>query len=153
MGCRCYMLRRTPVDVDRRQSRALSSIVSTLKVSAIEIEIHYLQSCLQLCSALTSMYGLILGRVCWFPLKEHEHQGRKVILGDLNQGPISHVTSQFESSARISLGTKRVSSHLQASQNQDQEGCVNGRHTVSAYSDLWDLNTGIKNKMSEQLCP
>lgn len=36
------MLRRTPVDVDRRQSRGLSSIVSTLMVSAIGIEIHYL---------------------------------------------------------------------------------------------------------------
>jgi hypothetical protein len=61
MGCRCYMLRRTPVDVDRRQSRALSSIVSTLMVGAIVI--YYLQSCLQLCSALTSVYGLIFGYV------------------------------------------------------------------------------------------
>jgi hypothetical protein len=98
MGCRCYMLRRTPADVDRRQSRALSPIVSTLMVS--EIEIHYPQSCLQLCFALTSMCGLISGYVGLY-WKSMNIKGGKCYSG--NRDPTSH---EFESSMRISLYTE-----------------------------------------------
>ena len=106
-------VRRTPVDVERRQEtsrQALSSILSTLMVSPSER--FHLQSCTQSCSATTSTS--IARCLVVLASTEHKREGRKVmsVLGESNSDiardiclPLTPISSP--SWDRLYLGSRR----------------------------------------------